>query len=77
MAPTLRQFLVRVSQDKELLDRFKSDPERTMDEGGVSSDDKAILRTRDRHMIMAAINSEEADDRKAIEFAIWFNPPEH
>jgi hypothetical protein len=42
------EFVAKLSEDPTLRDRFARDPDAVMDEhGGLTEEDKAILRTKD------------------------------
>jgi hypothetical protein len=42
------EFVAKISQDPKQKDRFMEDPDAVMDEhGGLSEDDKKVLRTKD------------------------------
>lgn len=40
-------FVTTLSQDPQKREAYKADPEGTMDDHGLSEDDKAVLRTGD------------------------------
>lgn len=47
MSKKAAEFVTKLSQDPTKREAFKADPEATMDEHGLSDEDKAVLRTGD------------------------------
>ena len=61
-ANSLSEFLERLAQDTELLDRFRDDKAGTMNSYGVSAEAQDAILSRDPDRLAAAVGREYMDD---------------
>lgn len=60
MSEPLRAFMVRLASDPERLSAFIADPERAMNEAGLSDEERQLVRSGDQNRLYAALASRPA-----------------
>ena len=55
MASRFTHFLLNLGEDPQLLEKFKQNPDRVMDEAGLTPAEKTLLLSGDAQLIRSAI----------------------
>ena len=56
----LKSFLLQLSKDAGLRDRFKQDPDGVMNEQGIAASDQECIRSGDPERIRTAIGADDS-----------------
>jgi hypothetical protein len=68
---SITSFLVQMTNDPSLLERFRQDKDATMRAAGLSDEDREILHSGDSDRLRAAIDTGE-DEVLELDFTAFF-----
>ncbi len=60
------EFLQKVSTDEKHLENFTNNPEKSMDEAGLSEEEKSAIRTADREKIASLVEPEASREAAGL-----------
>jgi len=57
MSDNLSELLVDLASDPDRMAAFQADPERTFDEAGLSSQERAVMQSRDQRLLSRTVGA--------------------